>query len=92
MVKLRVWWKSTFPGNAFYFPVNSLLEAKLLLTALPEYDWFLYDNHLRGNYSNAGGLQMWNESTQEWEEWWDDENRDIVDFSLEELRLQDNER
>jgi hypothetical protein len=88
MTNLRVWWKSTFPGTAFYFSVASLLEAKILLTALPEYDWFLYDNHLRGNYSNCGGLQMWNESTQEWEEWWDEENRDIVDFSLEELRQQ----
>jgi len=84
---LRVWWKPDTPGKAFYIPVANLLEAKLFLSVLPEYDFFLYINHMRGNYSNAGGLEVWNEDTQEWEEWWDEStNRDIVDFSVEELR------
>jgi hypothetical protein len=84
----------------FYIPVANLVEAKLLLYALEEYDHFQYINHIKGNYCNAGGLQVWHEENQEWDEWWDDSPaydgswlprkrkypNDIREYSLEELR------
>jgi hypothetical protein len=89
--KLRVWWVPQVVGTnskIFTVEVTNLVEAKLILDTLANYDLFQYHNHIKGNYCNTGGLEIWNEDDQEWEMWWDDEDtgREIDDYTLEELR------
>ncbi len=85
--KLRVWWIPQVPGKPFHVEVTNLVEAKLLLNALENYDQFQVDNRIKGDYCNCGGLEMWNEEDNDWEEWFnEDYDREIDDYTLEELR------
>lgn len=84
-MKLRVWWIPQVPMKAFYKPVENLVEAKLLLDTLAEYDLFQYDNNVKPDYCNAGGLQTCEDG--EWLDWFDDDaGQGIDDYTLEELR------
>lgn len=77
--KLRVWWIPQIPGESFKVDVKSIGEAVSLLDALAKYDLFLLKHNIRQDYSNAGGLEMFNSKANEWEEWNDDEGNDIDD-------------
>ena len=72
---LRVWWIPQVPGEPFYQPVEYISEAKLLVTALGRYAAFQFEQRLKLDYSNSGGLECWDGS--EWLEWEDDEGRTI---------------
>jgi hypothetical protein len=86
--KLRVYWIPQVPGEAFYVDVANLVEAKLLLDTLANYDIFQFDNRIKGDYCNAGGLEVWED--EEWCEWWDEESgKEIDDYTIEELRARD---
>lgn len=83
--KLRVWWIPQVPMKAFHVPVASPEEAALLLDVLAKYDKFQFDNHIKPDYCNAGGLQVWDldsdgEGTPGWVDWYDDEGRDIDEW------------
>jgi hypothetical protein len=72
---LRVWWIPQIPMEPFRQDVANLQEAKLLLTTLARYDLFQLENNIKPDFSNAGGLEVWDGS--EWSDWYDDEGRDI---------------
>ena len=69
--KLRVWWipQVGAGGNPFYVPVESVPEAKKVMDILSFYDCYQYNHRIKGDYCNTGGLEMWNDKTQEWESW-----------------------
>jgi hypothetical protein len=70
---LRVWWVPQVPGEAFHANVSSVDEARLLLPTLARYDAFQYENHIKPDYCNAGGLEIFEDG-----QWiaWVDENGD----------------
>lgn len=72
---LRVWWISQVPGNAFEWPVADLAQAELLLDALAAYDDFQYGENVKGDYSNTGGLQIFDGS--DWIDWEDEDSDDF---------------
>lgn len=72
---LRVWWVPQVPMKAFYAPVKTVREAKLLLDTLAKYDLFQFENKVKPDYFNAGGLEVWDGS--EWSEWYSDEGMNI---------------
>lgn len=67
--KLRVWWISQIGTGTFYIPVKSVKEAKKTMDLLSYFDCFQYNQKIRPDYSNTGGLEMFNEETGEWEDW-----------------------
>lgn len=71
MKKLRVWWIPQVPMKAFLQRVNNLSEARLLLNALALYDIFQFENNIKPDYCNAGGLSELSEGG-----WWDWEDPD----------------
>lgn len=82
MNKLRVWWipqvgkqnLSTFrKTKPFYIPVGSVEEGKLVLETLAFYDCYLYNQNIRGDYCNTGGLQMLDPEFNDWVDWYDEE-------------------
>ncbi len=82
---LRVWWIPQVPMKSFDVPVNNLVEAKLILNTLADYDLFQLD------YANAGGLQIYSDvngdgTEFDWWDWEDDEGNGIDDYSLDDLR------
>lgn len=68
----RVWHIPQVPMKAFYYEVPDLATAVVLSNALDDYDLFEFENRVKGDYANAGGIQVWEDG--EWvevpeEEW-----------------------
>lgn len=79
--KLRVWWIPQVPMKPFHVNVKTIGEAKLVLDTLARYDTFQFENRIKPDYCNAGGLQMLEDS--EWTDWYDEDGNDIDDTTLE---------
>jgi hypothetical protein len=73
---LRVWWIPQIPMEAFHRTVSDPAQAVFLMDALAQYDFFQYENNVKPDYSNAGGLEIFLDG--EWEEWYDDEGDEIT--------------
>ena len=82
--KLRVWWIPQIPMGAFYITVERIEEGKKILDILAAYDAFQLQNNVKPDYTNVGGLQMWDEEEQEWNDWYletdDDYFEDVDDY------------
>lgn len=74
--KLRVWWIPQVPGPAFRCEVRDVEQAIKLMDVLADYDRFQFENSIKPDYSNAGGLEVCDESG-EWSEWYDENGSDI---------------
>ena len=88
MSKLRVWWIPQIGiEETFYVPVESVEEGKKVMDMLAAYDAFQLQNEVKPDYSNVGGVQMWDEDSHEWEDWYietDDDYFDDVDDYCEQ--------
>ena len=82
MPKLRVWWIPQVPMKPFHVEVESVYEAKKLLKTLALYDIFQFEHNIKPDYSNAGGLEVFEEG--EWTEWYDEDSGDCIDDITEE--------
>ena len=77
---LQVWWIPQVPMKAFTVSVTSISEAKKILDVLANYDIFQFTSNIKPDYSNAGGLNVWEDG--EWIDWYspDGENIDELMF------------
>ena len=66
----------------FYVPVRDLREAALLLKALADYDRFQFENNIKPDYCNTGGLMQLDEDG--WWDWHDEDTGDDFDAYLKE--------
>jgi hypothetical protein len=73
---LRVWWIPQIPMSPFFVEVEDLKQAKLILNTLAKYDIFQFENRIKPDYANAGGLEVYRDG--DWEEW-EDEFGDNID-------------
>lgn len=78
--QLQVWWIPQVPGKPFTVDIANISEAKLLLKALANYDIFQFENRIKPDYCNAGGLRKWDGN--DWEDWSDDDGNDIDETEL----------
>jgi hypothetical protein len=82
--KLRVWWVPQIPGKPFLVPVATLAEAKLLTDTLAAYDLFQFENRIKPDYANAGGVQVFDPLDTEdspagsWVDWYPDEAEEAI--------------
>ena len=70
---MRVWWIPQIPMKPFYIPVDNVSEAVKVMNILAGYDKFQFENRVKPDYSNAGGLQRYVEDNGEgpgWEDWY----------------------
>ena len=75
--ELRVWWIPKVPMKPFYVTVQSISEAKKILDVLADYDLFQFENNIKSDYSNTGGLEEWDDDLKEWCEWESEEGETI---------------
>lgn len=75
-VDLKIYWIPQVPMKAFERPVSSPQEAKKILELLADYDIFQFENKVKPDYSNSGGLQVFD--GEDWVDW-EDENGDNID-------------
>lgn len=66
---LRVWWIPQVPMKAFYRNVVDLAQAALLIETLADYDRFQFENRIKPDYANMGGLQVFEDG--DWVNWYD---------------------
>ena len=72
---LRVWWIPQVPMKAFRQPAANVEQAILLLNTLAEYDRFQLENNVRGDFRNAGGLEVFEYG--DWLDWVNEDGNDI---------------
>lgn len=95
--KLRVWWiPQVGISTPFYIPVESPEEGKKVIDLLSAYDCFQYNQNIKPDYCNTGGLQMLDEEEGEWVDWIYDEDdgyyeEDELDEYCEEMSPRANE-
>lgn len=91
--KLRVYWIPQVGAcEPFYIPVKDVIEAKKVMDILAAYDAFQLQNRIKPDYVNTGGLQIYDDVLEEWEEWeleTEDEWFDNVDEYIEHLSCND---
>lgn len=93
---LRVWWipqlSRDTPLPQFQVPVASLVEAALLLETLAKYDLFQFENNVKPDYCNTGGLEVWCEAVNpdddgsRWITWLDEDGDELEYRTLDEIR------
>lgn len=64
--KFRVWWIPQVPGKPFYAEVPDFKTARLVDETLGRYDIFQYENRIKPDFANAGGIEYWDETEGEW--------------------------
>ena len=72
---LQVWWIPQVPVKPFEVSVSSVEEARKILTTLADYDIFQFENDIKPDYCNAGGLLICENG--EWVDWCDEDGYDI---------------
>lgn len=77
--KLRVWHVPQLPGKPFHVDVDTPAEGKKVMGILADYDIFQFENRIKPDYCNTGGLEVFEDG--EWCEWCDDETESIDDWT-----------
>lgn len=70
--KLRVWWIPQVPMKPFYVDVATLEEGVKITDILADYDAFQFENNIKPDYCNVGGIQLL-DTDGEWVDWYDEE-------------------
>jgi len=83
---LRVYHNPQIPGPLFKQPVTSVEEAKFLLATLWEYDNWQYLHQIKGDYSSASGLEVWD--GEEWVDWHDPETDEDICEAMQDYLLE----
>jgi 1,2-phenylacetyl-CoA epoxidase catalytic subunit len=90
--RLQVWWIPQVPMKPFTADVESVAQAKFLLEVLANYDLFQYENHVKPDYSNAGGLNEFDPDDKEdgpdgsWTTWYSQDGDDIDELTMDQCR------
>lgn len=74
--KLSVWWIPQVPMKSFMVEVFSVAEGVRIMDILARYDAFQFENNIKPDYCNAGGLSEWCDDLEEgpgWIDWCDEE-------------------
>lgn len=79
--QLRVWWIPQVGAGLtpFYQEVKTVQQGHELLKSLAQYDLYQYENNVKPDYSNAGGLQRM-DADGDWVDWCDSEGSDLNDL------------
>lgn len=77
-IKFKVWWIPQVPMKAFEVPVSSVEEGRKICEVLAEYDNFQFENNIKPDYCNVGGVLFHaapiSENDDDWIEVPDDED------------------
>lgn len=95
---LRVWWIPQLPGEPFRVRVPTLTAARLVVHALADYDLFMLEHGVRGDFSNTGGLEEClvadaaNAADDEWAGYETDDGDEFEELTDSQLEILDRKR
>ena len=67
----RVFWIPQVPMKPFHVPVETPEQGQWLCNVLADYDAFQFENNVKPDYCNVGGVQVFEDG--EWTDWEEDE-------------------
>jgi hypothetical protein len=73
---LRVWYVPQVPMKAFYVNVPDVETGKRVLAAIIEFSLFEFENNVKPDYSDAGGIVRWEDDGEDGHDWFDVEYED----------------
>lgn len=74
MGELRVWWIPQVPmSKPFYVTVNTVTEGVNIMSTLAAYDLFQFENNIKTDFCNSGGLEQ-RVNGGAWEDWCDEDS------------------
>ena len=76
--ELKIWWVPQVPMKSFEVSVDSPEEGHKILTVLAAYDLFQYENNVKPDYSNAGGLVVFDDG--EWCDWHGEDGEELEEY------------
>lgn len=79
-IQIKVWWIPQLPMKPFEVIVSSFTIAHVLLNTLANYDLFQFENRIKPDYSNMGGVQVFKDG--QWEDFDGDGMYDFDDLTL----------
>jgi hypothetical protein len=82
----RVWWIPQVPGKPFTIEVPDLATAVAVTATLEQYDLFQYENRIKPDYANAGGVQKWFDGPAEDQGWYDMDDDELPEPGVKALR------
>ena len=65
-MKFRVWYVSQIPMKAFFVETTNAIEAEKILSALGDFSLFEFQNFVKPDYADAGGIEIWDVEGQGW--------------------------
>lgn len=78
-MSLKVWWIPQIPGSSFEVEVETVAEGAKLMNTLADYDRFQFENGIKPDYCNTGGLSMLQGT--EWVDWCDEKSGEDDPYS-----------
>lgn len=79
---LQVWHIPQVPGKSFDVAISTPEEGKRVMEILAAYDLFQLEYHIKPDYSNAQGLNVFEDG--EWVTWYDENGNDIDELDFNE--------
>lgn len=76
---LEVWYIPQVPMKAFKYPVPSIAVGKTVLDALEMFSLFEYENRIKPDYADAGGIIRYEEDGDGGFDWFDVEDEEAED-------------
>ena len=85
-MKLEVYWIPQVPMKKFRIPVDSPQEACKILDVLAAYDLFQYENNIKGDYCNMGGMLQFDPDDDHdspdgsWSDWYSEDGETLDEW------------
>jgi len=79
-MKMKVWWIPQVPGKPFEVEIATVAEGVKIMDVLTDYDKFQFENNIKPDYCNAGGIMVFDTTDTEdgpdgsWVDWYDEES------------------
>lgn len=85
-IEIEVWWIPQAPMDPFVYPVATLDAGRVLCDALGKYDLFQFENNIKPDYSNMGGVR-WRVMGDDDDSWTDvdGDNDDAFQMAADEI-------
>ena len=76
---IRVWFIPVVPGKPFLAKVESFTEGKKLLDVLASFSLFEYENRIKPDYADAGGIERYETDGDGGYDWYEMEDEEPAD-------------
>lgn len=92
--EFRVWWIPQIPMKPFTVDIGSIEEGRKICEVLADYDLFQFENKVKPDYCNSGGIEFKFDplTDGEWHSFPDEDDDEAEDIMAEIIRISHDAR